>query len=106
MRELPFAAGVYCGLTGSRRDLRQGFIQVLGRHGLAVEICVAQFAEQIENSLALMRERDDATGLPLDSAGSPESLEHVTQIIPVDALSLPSEGGELAVHRVEVAGLL
>ena len=46
-------------------DLGQGLVEVLGRHGLAVEIGVAQFAEQVEDSLALVGEGDDARGLTL-----------------------------------------
>ena len=80
---------VKCPSRAARGDLGQGLVEVLGRHGLAVEIGVAQLAEQVEDALALVGQRDDAGGLTLDGAGPLEGREHLAEVVAVDDLGLP-----------------
>ncbi len=55
-------------LLAADGDLGQGLVEVLGGHRLAVKVGVAQLAQQVEDALALVRERDDAGRLALDGA--------------------------------------
>ena len=92
--------------TRPRGDLGQGLVEVLGRDRLAVEVGVAELAEQVEDALALVGQRDDAGRHALDGVGPVEGLEDLAQVVAVDDLGLPAEGGELAVDRVHVQDLL
>src|SRR5207249_2617832 len=78
-------------------DLGQGFVQVLRRDGLAVEVLVPQLGEQLEDALPFARQGEDAGRLVLEAAGALEGLDDLLHVVPLDREGLPAGGGELAV---------
>ena len=92
--------------SGAVATSARASLEILGRHRLAVEVGVAQLAEQFENALALVGERHDARGLALNGLEALERPEHFAQVVAVDDLGFPAEGGELAVDGVEVQDIL
>ena len=95
-----------CPIIRRSGNLGEGLAEILRRHRLAVEVGVAQLAEQFEDALALVGERHDASGLSLDRLETLEGPEHFAQVVAVDDLGLPAKGRELAVDRVEVQHIL
>ena len=69
-----------------RADLGERLGEVLLGDRLAVEVDVAELLEERQDALALVGQRDDARGLPLDRAGALQGRDDLAHVVAVDGL--------------------